>query len=212
MPLDTCHTQGVGGSRDTLLITRRWLDLYPAVAVATVTKTWGSAPVPVGGQLVIGPAERVEGSVSGGCVEAAIITEAAAVMETGLPKVLGFGVEDEMAWRVGLPCGGRIEVMIARYQGDAHKRLLDDLLEARRLRRPAVLETKLSNGDLALHSNLDAFDTRTRASFDAGESLMAGDEGGSFLHVHALQTQLVIVGAGHIGQISQISAAGWDTM
>ena len=66
--------------RDVAATARRWLDEFGTIALATVIKTWGSSPVPVGGQLVIGPEERFEGSVSGGCVEAAVITAAAEVM------------------------------------------------------------------------------------------------------------------------------------
>ena len=84
------------------------------VAVATVIETWGSAPRPVGSQLVVDDQGRFEGSVSGGCVEGDVITEAAAVIETGEPKMLEFGVSDETAWRVGLSCGGRIRVYVER--------------------------------------------------------------------------------------------------
>ena len=77
------------------------------VTLATVVSTWGSSLVPVGGQLVVAPGERFDGSVSGGCVEVDVISEAADVMVTGHSKLLEFGVADETAWRSGLPCGGR---------------------------------------------------------------------------------------------------------
>jgi xanthine/CO dehydrogenase XdhC/CoxF family maturation factor len=84
------------------------------VAIATVIETWGSAPRPVGSHLVIDGEGNFEGSVSGGCVEGAVITEALDVIESGKAKMLEFGVADETAWRVGLSCGGRIRVHVER--------------------------------------------------------------------------------------------------
>src|SRR5262245_12318250 len=94
------------GDRDAIETARAWLDTHERVAVATVIATWGSSPVPVGGQLVVAPDERFEGSVSGGCVEAEVIYEAGQAIATGRPKVLSYGISDETAWRSGLPCGG----------------------------------------------------------------------------------------------------------
>src|SRR6476659_1536266 len=87
---------------------RTWLDEFGRVTLATVVSTWGSSPVPVGGQLVIAPGDRFEGSVSGGCVEAEVIALGGEIMDSGRPKLLEFGIEDERAWRSGLPCGGAI--------------------------------------------------------------------------------------------------------
>ena len=84
------------------------------VALATVVETWGSAPRPVGSHLAIDEAGNFEGSVSGGCVEGAVIGEALDVIASGAPKMLAFGVTDETAWRVGLSCGGRIKVYVER--------------------------------------------------------------------------------------------------
>ena len=84
------------------------------VAVATVIDTWGSAPRPRGSHLVIDAEGNFEGSVSGGCVEGEVITEALGVIDTGEPRMLEFGVADETAWRVGLSCGGRIRVRVER--------------------------------------------------------------------------------------------------
>ena len=84
------------------------------VAVATVIDTWGSAPRPRGSHLVIDGEGNFEGSVSGGCVEGAVITEALGVIETGEARMLEFGVADETAWRVGLSCGGKIRVRVER--------------------------------------------------------------------------------------------------
>jgi xanthine/CO dehydrogenase XdhC/CoxF family maturation factor len=84
------------------------------VAVATVVETWGSAPRPVGSHLVIDDDGNFLGSVSGGCVEGAVVTEAVDVIASGEPRMLEFGVADETAWKVGLSCGGRIRVYVER--------------------------------------------------------------------------------------------------
>lgn len=89
-----------------------WLNQGRKVAIATVIETWGSAPQPVGSQLVIDAEGNFEGSVSGGCVEGAVVTEALDIISTGAPKVLHFGVADETAWKVGLACGGQIRVFV----------------------------------------------------------------------------------------------------
>ncbi len=91
---------------------RHWIDDGRRVAIATVVETWGSAPQPVGSQLLIDADGNFEGSVSGGCVEGAVIVEAADVIMSGKPTVMEFGVEDETAWQVGLACGGRIRVYL----------------------------------------------------------------------------------------------------
>lgn len=89
-----------------------WLDGGRQVAIATVVETWGSAPQPVGSQLLIDADGNFEGSVSGGCVEGAVIVEAGDVIASGKSTVMEFGVEDETAWQVGLACGGRIRVFV----------------------------------------------------------------------------------------------------
>ncbi len=99
-----------------------WLAEGRRVALATVIQTWGSAPQPVGSQLVIDADGNFLGSVSGGCVEAEVITEAADVIATGKPKALEFGVEDNTAWSVGLACGGAIRIFVEPLARDAAAR------------------------------------------------------------------------------------------
>ena len=94
-----------------------WISQGRRVALATVIETWGSAPQPVGSQLLIDEDGRFEGSVSGGCVEGAVITEALDVIRSGKPRTLAFGVADETAWQVGLACGGKIRVHVERIEG-----------------------------------------------------------------------------------------------
>ena len=97
---------------DPLEIAAAWHGEGRLLALATVVETWGSAPRPAGSQLVIDADGNFEGSVSGGCVEGAVVGEAVDVIGTREPKMLEFGVADETAWEVGLSCGGRIRVYV----------------------------------------------------------------------------------------------------
>ncbi len=97
---------------DILNEAERWKASGKGVAIATVVETWGSAPRPVGSHLVINEDGTFLGSVSGGCVEGAVVTEAMEVIETGKPRLLSFGVEDSTAWQVGLSCGGKIAIYV----------------------------------------------------------------------------------------------------
>jgi xanthine/CO dehydrogenase XdhC/CoxF family maturation factor len=99
---------------DILRKAQEWKEAGRAVAIATVVETWGSAPRPVGSHLVIDNEGHFLGSVSGGCVEGDVVSEALDVIEAGKPRVLEFGVADETAWRAGLSCGGRIKVYVER--------------------------------------------------------------------------------------------------
>jgi xanthine/CO dehydrogenase XdhC/CoxF family maturation factor len=97
---------------DMLNTALSWRQAGRRIALATVVQTWGSAPQPTGSHLLIDSEGNFLGSVSGGCVEGAVITEALDVIETGEPKLLDFGVGDEAAWKVGLACGGRIRIYV----------------------------------------------------------------------------------------------------
>ena len=84
------------------------------VALATVVTTWGSSPRPVGSKLAVDASGRMIGSVSGGCVEGAVVEAALEIIRTGKPRLLDFGVPDEQAWEVGLACGGRVQIFVER--------------------------------------------------------------------------------------------------
>ena len=101
---------------DILKAAEDWRKNGRAVALATVVETWGSAPRPVGSNLVIDGDGNFLGSVSGGCVEGAVVTEALDVIESGKPRMLEFGVADETAWKVGLSCGGTIRVFVEKVE------------------------------------------------------------------------------------------------
>jgi len=105
-----------------------WSAAGQKVALATVVGTWGSSPRPVGSILAVSDGEEFEGSVSGGCVEGAVITEALDVIGSGAPRTLTFSVDNKSAWQAGLTCGGTLSVLVARGSDPA---LLKEIVEAR---------------------------------------------------------------------------------
>jgi xanthine/CO dehydrogenase XdhC/CoxF family maturation factor len=111
---ETEMTTTVSRDEDILKAAEAWTKAGRGVALATVVETWGSAPRPVGSNLVIDSEGNFLGSVSGGCVEGAVVTEAIDVIESGKAKMLEFGVADEQAWNVGLSCGGTIRVYVEK--------------------------------------------------------------------------------------------------
>jgi xanthine/CO dehydrogenase XdhC/CoxF family maturation factor len=94
----------------------RWREAGKGVALATVVSTWGSSPRPLGSKLAVDSDGAFVGSVSGGCVEGAVVTEALETIRDGKPRLLDFGVTNEQAWEVGLACGGKIEVFVERVE------------------------------------------------------------------------------------------------
>lgn len=100
--------------KDILDHIEAWQAQGRQVAIAMVTQTWGSSPRGPGSKMVINDQGEMFGSVSGGCVEGAVVEEALRVLKIGQPKLLHFGVADELAWEVGLACGGTIEVFVER--------------------------------------------------------------------------------------------------
>jgi len=104
------------GMDEALQQAARWRVEGRRVALATVVATRRSAPRPVGSKLFVREDGAMEGSVSGGCVESDVYENARQVMETGEPKLLSYGIADEEAWEVGLPCGGEIDVFVERLE------------------------------------------------------------------------------------------------
>ncbi len=98
--------------RDIISTIDDWMQRYPVVALSTVISTWGSTPRPVGSHMAVNPSGEFVGSVSGGCVEGAVVEASLDVIRTGRPQMLEFGVADELAWNVGLACGGQIKVWV----------------------------------------------------------------------------------------------------
>ena len=101
---------------DILSQAAEWRKAGRGVALATVVSTWGSSPRPVGSQLVVDDRGDFVGSVSGGCIEGAVIKEALDAIANGRPRLLDFGVTNEQAWEVGLACGGKVQVFVERIE------------------------------------------------------------------------------------------------
>jgi xanthine dehydrogenase accessory factor len=201
-------------THDVLGAARTWLDQDGRVALATVVGTWGSAPVRVGGQMVIAADGRFEGSVSGGCVEGEVISEAESILADGKPKTLTFGVEDETAWRVGLPCGGKIKVFLERLDKQGGLPLLSRAIEAGKSRSGLVVRTHLADARREVFERRDArADEDIAKLFATGESeLTETAEGEVFLHALVPQPRILIIGATHIGQMlaQLVTLAGYE--
>ena len=198
-----------------------WLAEGRGVALATVIQTWGSAPQPVGSQLVIDADGNFLGSVSGGCVEAEVITEAADVIATGEPKALEFGVEDDTAWRVGLACGGSIRIFVEKVAPGRHSTdgPLPRLVGAVQARQQVALVTHLETGAQSVaHSPADVGPDLAPALDDAfrrGRSVtLPGSDGEIFINVFNPAVRLIIVGAVHVAQplVPMARALGYDVV
>jgi xanthine dehydrogenase accessory factor len=98
--------------RELLTVIDAWRSQGKRVALATLVKVHGSAPQPAGARMAISSAGEMAGSVSGGCVEAAVVQEALAVLQGAPPRLLTYGIADELAQSVGLACGGMIDVFV----------------------------------------------------------------------------------------------------
>ena len=101
---------------DVLNEAAKWRKEGRNVALATVVSTWGSSPRPTGSHLAVDEDGKLVGSVSGGCIEGAVVSEAMEVMQNGKPKVLEYGVTNELAWEIGLACGGTIQVFVEKVE------------------------------------------------------------------------------------------------
>ncbi|MGH6865611.1 MAG: XdhC family protein [Methyloceanibacter sp.] len=189
------------GSHDAIETARDWLDEFGSAALATVVSTWGSSPVPVGGQLVVAPNGQFEGSVSGGCVEVDVIAEAIDVIAHGRPKLVEFGIADETAWRSGLPCGGTIKIFVEALGEAAGLAYLNAILTARRSRTTLRIVTDLVTGARRIFHSDTAIEGGL-ADIASGESrLIELAEGEAFLQVLTPAMRVVLAGATHIAQV-----------
>ena len=163
------------------------------VALATVTATWGSAPRPIGAQMLICEDGRFFGSVSGGCVEGAVVLEAAEALATGQCLRLRYGVADADAFAVGLACGGEIELVVEPIgQGQGmDPAVLERLVEAQSARKPIAVRLDLSSWQHELISGQAALSSVQPTGGLAGDV---------FTYVQTVPLRLVIIGAVHIAQ------------
>jgi xanthine dehydrogenase accessory factor len=179
----------------------RWRERGDQIALATVTKTWGSSPRPAGAKMAVNANGEFTGSVSGGCVESAVIDAAMNVIATGEPRLLRFGVSDEQAWSVGLTCGGSIEVFVERMplhsseQAAAQKPvLMDEWIQALAKAHPIAVATVLRGERQSLGRHVLLLADGTMHSDGEDENLI------SLLHARAPsfftreQTEVVTAG------------------
>ncbi|ROT95914.1 XdhC family protein [Histidinibacterium lentulum] len=183
-----------------------WHHAGRKVALATVVETWGSAPRPVGSQLVIDGEGAMEGSVSGGCVEGAVVVEALDALEDGRPRLLDYGVSDDEAFAVGLACGGRIRVLVEPVGEALPVDVLEALVAERAARRPVAYVTSLKDGAPRLGARTEWPD-RFRMDRSGLE-----EDGETFVAVHNPPLRMVVVGAVHIAQalLPMARACGYD--
>ena len=179
-------------------IALEWHDAGRGAVLATVVQTWGSAPRQAGSQLAISGAGEIMGSVSGGCVEGAVVVAALDALADGQPRLLSFGVADETAFEVGLACGGTIEIMVEPVGDESPAlpvALLREIVAARASRAPVACVTDL--GDWTRHlSTPDNPDLAERFRLDRS----GRDDLGHMVALHNPPLQLVVVGAVHIAQ------------
>ncbi len=195
---------------DVLGAARDWLSRDGQVAIATVIDTWGSAPVPVGGQMAIAADGNFQGSVSGGCIEGDVIIEGGEALADGKPRTLTFGVADETAWRAGLPCGGQVRVLVERLDKDnGGDELLDRAIAARDSRRGLVVKTRLDDASHTLYERGDANlpeDVANRFR-TAKSQLIEGPDGAVFVQALVPPARIIAIGATHIAQVlAQLAA------
>jgi len=194
--------------RDVLSDIERWLADGKRVALATVVETWGSAPRTVGGKMAVSEDRRIAGSVSGGCVEGAVIEAASGVLANGTPRLLRFGVSDDTAWSVGLACGGAIEVFLEPVAQETFGPVRDAL----RAERPVAVATVIRGADGDLGRKVVLFEdgrsvgSDDAAALDAARAALAESRsrrfavGGReiFADVQLPSPRMVIVGGVHI--------------
>ena len=147
--------------REVLAELKEWTGTGEDIAIATVVETWGSSPRPLGSRMVVTRSGKMAGSVSNGCIEGAVFEEAQKVLKSGQPKVAAFGVADDVAFEVGLACGGHIEVFV-QPMAPVHRRLIE-MLERN---EAATLRTNLSTGEAELTAGAPAGSEIARRSGD----------------------------------------------
>lgn len=185
-----------------------WITAGKGAAIATVIETWGSAPRRVGAQMVVSSDAEMEGSVSGGCVEGAVVVEALEALEDGAVKLLEYGVSDGDAFAVGLACGGTIRVLVEPVGATGMPvEMLEALVAARAERRPVAYVTALDGCARALVR--EGYDDRFRTDRSGLE-----EDTQKFVGIHNPPLRLVVVGAVHIAQtlVPMAQMAGFDAI
>ena len=191
---------------DLIAVASDWHRAGRKVAVATVVQTWGSAPRAAGSLLIIDGDGAMEGSVSGGCVEGAVMVEALEALEDGQARVLEYGVSDDDAFAVGLACGGTIRVLVEPVGTALSEAHLTALREAQAEKRPVAYVADLDSGARRIAGPAE-FPDRFRLDRSGIE-----EDGRTFVTIHNPPLRMIIVGAVHIAQalVGMARTAGFD--
>lgn len=202
--------------RDILNQLKSWVSEGNLFATATVIQTWGSAPREVGSVMAITGELHIAGSVSGGCVENAVIEEAELVLKTGIPKVLEFGVSDDTAWSVGLTCGGKIKVLVEKHPAFTNQifdtEIWHAIVKAIENNLPVVMISRLDGqpeGHLLVYANGNSLgdwgELTNKArdvaidTFQSGKSLEITIDGiPIFAQLFPRRDRVIVIGASHI--------------
>lgn len=182
-----------------------WHRAGKGAALCTVVQTWGSAPRRVGSQLVVSGLGEIQGSVSGGCVEGAVIVEALEALEDGRHRLLEFGVSDDDAFAVGLACGGTIRVLVEPVGKVLPEDALAELVAARAARQAVAVVADLEDGSRRIvHDGYADRFRMDRSGFEEEERV--------FVTIHNPPLRMLIVGAVHIAQalVPIARVAGYD--
>ena len=194
--------------RDVLADIDTWRAEGRQVAVATVVETWGSAPRPAGGKMALTADGRIAGSVSGGCVENAVVEAGKKTLASGKPQLLHYGVSDDTAWSVGLACGGSLDVFVERLD----PALFQPVADALQRQKPVAVATVIRGPEAELGKKVALFEdgsvrgaideaalAETRAALASGASRRVATEARElFVDVLLPAPRLVIVGGVHI--------------
>jgi xanthine dehydrogenase accessory factor len=183
----------------------KWQHSGKGAALATVIQTWGSAPRRVGAQMAVSGDGEMQGSVSGGCIEGAVVVEALDALEKGTARVLEYGISDGDAFAVGLACGGTIKIYVEPIGTILPIKVLEELVEARTTRVGVAYEVNIATGARRLvHDGYSERFSKDRSGFE--------DDGQTFVAIHNPPLRLAIVGAVHIAQALMPMAriAGFD--
>ena len=185
---------------DILTPTSIWLQKKRRIALATVISTWGSSPRPVGGQMGIDENGEIIGSVSGGCIEGAVISEGIKSINDGKSRIEDYGISNEVAWEVGLACGGELKILIQPL--DLEDKIVYSIVDKIKRREIVKLRIDCSTGSRKIDNTID----NQISHFDKSKN--------EFIHVIDPKPRLFIIGAVHIAQalVSLANIADYETI
>ena len=171
---------------DILTPTSIWLQQKRRIALATVISTWGSSPRPVGGQMAIDEKGEIIGSVSGGCIEGAVISEGINSINDGKLRIKDYGISNDLAWEIGLACGGELKVLIQPL--DLEDKIVYLIVDKIKRREIVKLRIDCSTGSKKIDDTLE----NQISHFDSSKN--------EFIHIIDPKPRLFIIGAVHIAQ------------